>query len=121
MVGALGLAYLRRAERVFDPLAEEVVRVAHSTTRTPPPPPPARGRPAPGGDAMTPIAATNVEALVIFAIVLSITLVITYWASQRMTGADAFWAAGRSISGFRTASRSPATTSPRRRSSASRG
>jgi uncharacterized membrane protein (DUF485 family) len=35
MVGALGLAYLRRAERVFDPLADEVVRVAHSTTRTP--------------------------------------------------------------------------------------
>jgi uncharacterized membrane protein (DUF485 family) len=37
MVGALGLAYLRRAERVFDPLAEEVVRVAHSTTRVPSP------------------------------------------------------------------------------------
>jgi len=29
MVGVLGLAYLRRAERVFDPLAEEVVRIAH--------------------------------------------------------------------------------------------
>jgi cation/acetate symporter len=49
---------------------------------------------------MTVIAATNVEALVIFAIVLSATLVITYWASRRMTGAEAFWAAGRSISGF---------------------
>ncbi|MDX6677376.1 MAG: cation/acetate symporter, partial [Solirubrobacteraceae bacterium] len=49
---------------------------------------------------MTPIAAANVEALVIFAIVLSITLVITYWASKRMTGADQFWAAGRSISGI---------------------
>jgi len=36
MVGALGLAYLRRAESVFDPLAEEVVRVAHSTTRAAP-------------------------------------------------------------------------------------
>jgi cation/acetate symporter len=48
---------------------------------------------------MTVIAATNVEALVIFAIVLSITLVVTYWASKRMTGAAAFWAAGRSISG----------------------
>jgi cation/acetate symporter len=47
---------------------------------------------------MTVIAATNVEALVIFGIVLSITLVITYWASRRMTGAAAFWAAGRSIS-----------------------
>jgi cation/acetate symporter len=49
---------------------------------------------------MTIIAATNVEALVIFGIVLSVTLVITYWASRRMTGADAFWAAGRSISGL---------------------
>jgi uncharacterized membrane protein (DUF485 family) len=35
MVGALGLAYLRRAERVFDPLAEEVVRVAHGTAGAP--------------------------------------------------------------------------------------
>ena len=48
---------------------------------------------------MTVLAAANVEALVIFAIVLSITLVVTYWASKRMTGADVFWAAGRSISG----------------------
>jgi len=45
-------------------------------------------------------ADVNVEALVIFAIVLSITLVVTYWASQRMTGASVFWAAGRSISGL---------------------
>ena len=50
---------------------------------------------------MTIIAAdVNVEALVIFAIVLSITLVVTYWASKRMTGAEAFWAAGCSICGF---------------------
>jgi cation/acetate symporter len=48
---------------------------------------------------MTVIAATNVEALVIFGIVLSITLGVTYWASKRMTGAAVFWAAGRSISG----------------------
>ena len=48
---------------------------------------------------MTLVATANVEALAIFAIVLSITLVITYWASKRMTGADVFWAAGRSISG----------------------
>ncbi len=33
MVGALGLAYLRRAEHAFDPLAEEVVRVAQGATR----------------------------------------------------------------------------------------
>ena len=49
---------------------------------------------------MTIIAAdVNVEALVIFSIVLAITLVVTYWASKRMTGATVFWAAGRSISG----------------------
>lgn len=49
---------------------------------------------------MTVAASTNVEALVIFATVLSITLLVTYWASKRMTGAEAFWAAGRSIRGF---------------------
>ena len=42
-------------------------------------------------------ASVNVEALVIFAFVLGITLGITYWASKRMTGADSFYAAGRSI------------------------
>ena len=104
MVAALGLMYLRRSEKVFDPLADEVVRgagapTARATRR-------ARRAGLPrrslgGDDAMIPIAAdTNVEALVIFAIVLSITLVITYWASKRMTGADQFWAAGRSISGI---------------------
>jgi cation/acetate symporter len=41
----------------------------------------------------------NVEAVVVFAIVVSITLVVTYWASKRMTGTDTFWAAGRSITG----------------------
>ena len=35
----------------------------------------------------------------IFAIVLSITLGITYWASKRMTGATTFYAAGRQITG----------------------
>jgi cation/acetate symporter len=49
---------------------------------------------------MTVFAAVNVEAVVIFAIVLSITLGITYWASQRMTGATTFYAAGRQITGF---------------------
>src|SRR3712207_3395969 len=46
------------------------------------------------------LAAVNVEALVIAGVVLAITLGITYWASQRMTGTDSFWAAGRSITGF---------------------
>jgi cation/acetate symporter len=46
------------------------------------------------------LAAVNVEALAIFAVVLAITLAITYWASKRVAGADGFWAAGRSITGF---------------------
>ena len=49
---------------------------------------------------MSVFAAVNVEAVVIFAIVLSITLGVTYWASQRMTGATTFYAAGRQITGF---------------------
>ncbi len=50
---------------------------------------------------MTPVlAAVNVEALAIFAVVLGLTLAITYWASKKMTGADSFFAAGRSITGF---------------------
>lgn len=47
-----------------------------------------------------PLADVNVEALTIFGVVLAITLYITYWASKRMTGADTFYAAGRSITGF---------------------
>jgi cation/acetate symporter len=43
-------------------------------------------------------ADVNELALAIFAVVLAVTLVITFWASRRMTGAAAFWAAGRSIS-----------------------
>src|SRR5688500_17556061 len=46
---------------------------------------------------MTVFAAINVQAVVIFAIVLSITLGITYWASKRMTWATTFYAAGRQI------------------------
>jgi cation/acetate symporter len=49
---------------------------------------------------MSVFAAINVEAVVIFSIVLSITLGITYWASKRMTGATTFYAAGRQITGF---------------------
>ncbi len=48
---------------------------------------------------MTVFAAVNTEALVIFGVVLSITLGITYWASKRTTDATQFWAAGRGISG----------------------
>jgi cation/acetate symporter len=49
---------------------------------------------------MTIFAEVNVEAVVIFAIVLSATLGVTYWASKRMTGATTFYAAGRQITGF---------------------
>jgi uncharacterized membrane protein (DUF485 family) len=39
MVGVLGLMYLRRAERVYDPLAERVVRRALAGQREQPPAP----------------------------------------------------------------------------------
>ena len=48
---------------------------------------------------MTLFAKINVEALVIAAIVLSITLGITYWASKRASSAVGFYAAGRQITG----------------------
>jgi len=41
----------------------------------------------------------NVEAIVIFAIVVGVTLIITYWASKRTKNATDFWAAGRGLSG----------------------
>jgi cation/acetate symporter len=47
---------------------------------------------------MTLFADVNVEALSIFAIVVGVTLAITYWASKRTKGATMFWAAGRGIS-----------------------
>jgi cation/acetate symporter len=47
-----------------------------------------------------PIAADlNETALAIFAIVVAVTLGITYWASRRVTGAVQFYAAGRAITG----------------------
>src|SRR6201991_5067763 len=48
---------------------------------------------------MTLLADINVEAVGIFAIVLSITLGITYWASKKATSAVGFYAAGRQITG----------------------
>ena len=45
-------------------------------------------------------AEVNTTALVVFAIVLSITLGITYWASKRASSAVGFYAAGRGITGF---------------------
>jgi cation/acetate symporter len=48
---------------------------------------------------MTVFADVNAEALSIFAVVLAITLGITYWASKRTRTATDFWAASRGISG----------------------
>src|SRR3954452_9629614 len=45
------------------------------------------------------IAKVNVEASVIFAIVVAITLGITFWASKRTKTTTDFWAAGRGITG----------------------
>jgi cation/acetate symporter len=42
----------------------------------------------------------NELALVVFALVLAVTLAITFWASKRTRTATEFWAAGRSISGL---------------------
>jgi cation/acetate symporter len=49
---------------------------------------------------MTVLAAINTTAVVVFAIVLAITLGITYWASKRASSAVGFYAAGRGISGI---------------------
>jgi cation/acetate symporter len=46
-----------------------------------------------------PVAEVNVEAVSIFAVVVAITLGITYWASKRTKDATTFWAAGRGITG----------------------
>jgi len=46
-----------------------------------------------------PLAAADIETLGVFAVVLAITLVVTYWASKRVTGTTTFWAAGRGITG----------------------
>ncbi|MEA2323691.1 MAG: cation/acetate symporter, partial [Solirubrobacteraceae bacterium] len=51
---------------------------------------------------MTPVLAADLKALPlsVFAVVLGITLGITYWASKRTSTATEFWAAGRSDTGF---------------------
>ena len=48
---------------------------------------------------MLPLAEVNVEAVSIFALVVAITLGITFWASKRTKDATTFWAAGRGITG----------------------
>src|SRR5918999_891395 len=45
------------------------------------------------------IAAVNETALAVFAVVVGVTMVVTYWASKRVTTATDFWAAGRGLTG----------------------
>jgi cation/acetate symporter len=52
---------------------------------------------------MIPLAfdgSVNELALTVFALVLAVTLAITYWASKRTRTATEFWAAGRGITGL---------------------
>ena len=48
---------------------------------------------------MTVFAAVNETALVVFAIVVGVTMVISYLASKRVATATDFWAAGRGLTG----------------------
>ena len=48
---------------------------------------------------MTLIAAVNETALAVFAGVVGVTMVVTYFASKRVYTATDFWAAGRSLTG----------------------
>ena len=48
---------------------------------------------------MTVIAAVNQTALAVFAIVVGVTLIVTYFASKRVATATDFWAAGRGLTG----------------------
>jgi cation/acetate symporter len=48
---------------------------------------------------MTLFAAVNETALAVFAVVVGMTLVVTYYASKRVTTATDFWAAGRGLTG----------------------
>jgi cation/acetate symporter len=45
------------------------------------------------------LASVNETALAVFAVVVGVTLVITYWASKRVATATDFWAAGRGLTG----------------------
>jgi cation/acetate symporter len=47
----------------------------------------------------TVLAAVNGTAVAVFAVVVGITLYVTYWASKRVRSATGFWAAGRGITG----------------------
>jgi cation/acetate symporter len=48
---------------------------------------------------MTLFAAVNETALAVFAVVVGVTMVVTYFASKRVANATDFWAAGRGLTG----------------------
>ena len=48
---------------------------------------------------MTLFAAVNETALVVFAVVVGVTMVVSYFASKRVSSATDFWAAGRGLTG----------------------
>src|ERR671924_584747 len=48
---------------------------------------------------MTFFASVNETALAVFAVVVGVTLVVTYFASKRVATATDFWAAGRGLTG----------------------
>ena len=96
MVFVLGIWYLRKAEKEFDPLADAVAgggAIADEETGASS----AASRARRSRDDA--LAKVNVEALVMAAIILTITLGITYWASKRASSAVGFYAAGRQITG----------------------
>ena len=107
MVWGLSAWYLRKSDREFDPLAEKAAaraleagrrrrQKAASTVTRRAPLADRRGGVAP----MTFIAAdVNELALSIFGVVVAITLIVTYFASKRVTSATDFWAAGRGLTG----------------------
>ena len=45
------------------------------------------------------LAAVNETALAVFAVVVGVTMVVTYFASKRVSTATDFWAAGRGLTG----------------------
>ena len=82
------------ADRDFDPLAKKAARGARVEAER------ADGARRREVRPMTFLAAdVNELALAIFALVVAITLGVTYLASKRMTTATDFWAAGRGITG----------------------
>ena len=107
MVLVLGIMYLRRADKVYDPLAAKAIErwtyLDHRCGASPAdadgapasPPPRARCR----ADDLVFAATINTTAVVVFAVILAVTLGITYWASKRASSTAEFYAAGRGITG----------------------